>query len=474
MRIFNWDEQQAFAAMSGDSNPIHMDPAAARRTSAGACVVHGMQSLLWMLEQASVDVPLADMSRLEANFMQFLYVGEAASLTIGRATADQAKLELRTADRLISRAILRFGARPSQISPLDDIATPGALYRMENTLPEDRSWDDVASAEGGLVFDTTQTAARDAYPRLTDALGLPRVTALLALTRLVGMVSPGLHSTFHTIAVDSLAAIEGPTILRYATVKADARFQLVTIRVEAPGIAGSVSASRRNPPTRQPSSASLQATGMGRFKGHYPLVIGGSRGLGELTAKLLAMGGAETTITYATGQHDAEDVVRDIQAAGGTARAIHVDVLDDLDDLRSRLGGPVTSVYFFATCRIASRPSSGYSAERFAQFNRFYVDAFYRLCLSLIRPDVPLAVFYPSSVFVTEPRKGMLEYAMAKAAGEVLAADLTRFYPMINVETVRLPRLPTDQTAGLIEKDLGSAVDWSNAIVKRVEERSDE
>jgi NAD(P)-dependent dehydrogenase (short-subunit alcohol dehydrogenase family) len=37
------------------------------------------------------------------------------------------------------------------------------------------------------------------------------------------------------------------------------------------------------------------------FAGATALIIGGSRGLGELTAKLLAKGGARILITYATG-----------------------------------------------------------------------------------------------------------------------------------------------------------------------------
>ncbi len=41
------------------------------------------------------------------------------------------------------------------------------------------------------------------------------------------------------------------------------------------------------------------------FTGAAALVVGGSRGLGELTAKLLAAGGGRVTITYAYGEGDA-------------------------------------------------------------------------------------------------------------------------------------------------------------------------
>ena len=50
--------QASFAAVSGDSNPIHLDPLAARRSLAGGAVVHGIHALLWALDSWSA--PLGD------------------------------------------------------------------------------------------------------------------------------------------------------------------------------------------------------------------------------------------------------------------------------------------------------------------------------------------------------------------------------------------------------------------------------
>jgi hypothetical protein len=44
----------------------------------------------------------------------------------------------------------------------------------------------------------------------------------------------------------------------------------------------------------------------------------------------------------------------------------------------------------------------------------------------------------------------MTEYAMAKAAGELLCADLVRAFPGLTIARPRLPRLPTDQTASIL------------------------
>src|SRR5436189_4407881 len=49
-RTFSFDDQVAFAALSGDNNPLHMDAVAARRYLFGERVVHGAHSLLWALD----------------------------------------------------------------------------------------------------------------------------------------------------------------------------------------------------------------------------------------------------------------------------------------------------------------------------------------------------------------------------------------------------------------------------------------
>ena len=50
-RTFDEPDQLFFARLSGDFNPIHMDPLTARRTNASATVVHGIHAVLWALDK---------------------------------------------------------------------------------------------------------------------------------------------------------------------------------------------------------------------------------------------------------------------------------------------------------------------------------------------------------------------------------------------------------------------------------------
>src|SRR5688572_29550477 len=71
-----------------------------------------------------------------------------------------------------------------------------------------------------------------------------------------------------------------------------------TLAIAGGGLVGTVDSFARQPPV--PQKSSREFVGLvepGAFTGSTALVIGGSRGLGEVTAKLLAAGGAKVTIT---------------------------------------------------------------------------------------------------------------------------------------------------------------------------------
>lgn len=64
------------------------------------------------------------------------------------------------------------------------------------------------------------------------------------------------------------------------------------------------------------------------------LVTGGSRGIGAATALLAACKGHAVAVNYARAEEAAQDVVRTIREAGGTAIAVQGDVADEAQVLR--------------------------------------------------------------------------------------------------------------------------------------------
>ncbi len=84
---------------------------------------------------------------------------------------------------------------------------------------------------------------------------------------------------------------------------------------------------------------------MGVLEGKRALVTGASRGIGRGIAEALAAEGAAVVLNYNRGAGEAEDAVRAIVAAGGTAHAIRANVGDEgeavalVAETTRRLGG---------------------------------------------------------------------------------------------------------------------------------------
>jgi hypothetical protein len=68
----------------------------------------------------------------------------------------------------------------------------------------------------------------------------------------------------------------------------------------------------------------------------------------------------------------------------------------------------------------------------------------------------------------------MTEYAMAKAAGEVLCADIQKFESPGRILVRRLPRLPTDQTASLVNITTAEPISVILPIVREIHAIGDE
>jgi len=431
LRIFSLEDNRAFAVASGDRNPIHVDPRAARRSPFGAPVVHGVHAVLWALEQG---LPARTrLVRLKAQFPTPLRVGDDARVEVTTRSPGLWTLRVSTAGRVTAE--IEAEADPVAVV-IDMAAWPDALD-PEPCRP--MSLEALRDDAGALDL------ARPAAP---GALAPEQAAFLLGLTRLVGMRAPGLYSLFSAFDIRFSAHARPAPRLRYGVVKADPRYARLVIAVDSDVAAGEVVAFSRPAPQEQPGAALLAPLVADQpFAGRRALVIGGSRGLGEVSAKLLAMGGADVRLSYHVGADDAAAVVRDIRAAGGAASDFRYDAVDPLTDLPADPDWRPTDLCYFATGSIGLNDVGQFDAALFARYGAIYVEGFSRAVRAALKQaQGPLRVLYPATEYLDSPNTRAIEYAAAKAAGETVGDQLAAAFPGLVVHHPRLPRLPTDQT----------------------------
>jgi len=467
-RQFSLDDQLGFAALTGDANPMHVDAVFARRTQAGAPAVHGMHLLLWAVDTlARSQSNLPTVRALRARFSNFVLVGDRAVLTLQEWSAKRAKLAVAVAGVTAAQLFVEFG-RPGAVSASD--SPPPACGLPASAL--DMAFEDMQSAAGTLGFARPADVMAKHFPAAAEWIGPARLAAIGVSSTIVGMVCPGLHSIYASLAVELVDAASPGEQLGFRVASSDPRFRLLRLAIAGSGLTGTIECLARIPPVAQETMRSLRGVvAPDEFAGSTALVVGGSRGLGELVAKLIASGGGHVIITHRTGRGDADKVAQEIRAAGGCCTCLEYDVRQPAALQLDGLAAAPTHLYYFATPVIYRQQAAAFSPQRFREFTEFYVDGFWDLLQALRKLSPDLHAFYPSTVFVEETPRGMTEYAMAKAAGEKLCAQLNESMAPMRVLVNRLPRMATDQTASNLPVETQSALETLLPLVRELHAR---
>jgi hypothetical protein len=447
LETFSMQEQTAFAALTGDWNPLHVDPVAARRTQFGRPLVHGVHLLLRALETAFDLERPASIATLHCSFRRSLGVGELAEYS---ASWQNGLLQLHVTSQRAVCLAAEIGFTPYvSLSFVDAALAQGSCKAI---VPKDG-----VTGCGTTPLQISGSDLVAAFPRLAIMLPAGQLAFLAATTRIVGMECPGLHSIYMALDIAPPVVGASPGVVDWRVEDYDERFKRLTIAASSEAGYATITAAMRPAPQAQPDTDKIRrSVPTDAYAERRALVIGGSRGLGELCAKMLGAGHAQVRLTYHLGSGDAERVVREIRMAGGSAEAFAFDALSPPDNLEQLLGSGwvPTHIYYFATPPIIAGIVGHFSPPLFQSFCHFYVNGVQALWASIRGfSKQALTLIYPSSVYVDAMVSNLGEYAVAKAAGESLCRFIESVDRHTHVKIVRLPRLPTDQTLSLTDDE---------------------
>ncbi len=453
-------ESRDFARASGDFNPLHLDAVAARRTRFGHTLIHGvcgtLKALDLLLKKRATDSELASIK-----------------VKYNKPASQDETLEVfeQMVDGITRLEVFAEGSRCQIIelelvdrSPGVDATGAGLNACDENAQePVEIGIDDCADLSGVLELCWDDALMASLFPAANRHLPAQQLATLLGSTRIVGMQCPGLHSVFARLELTFHAADPGAPSghgpeLYYRVRSADPRIDRVELDLRQAHATGTVEAFFRPPPVQQASVAQIATlVADEEFARQHALVIGGSRGLGEVICKVLAAGGATVMLTYAAGKEDAARVAREIGLSRTTPAVSHYNVLvGSADSALTDFCATLTHVYYLASPTIARSDSKQWDRQLFKRYCDFYVDGLATLLEQLIAHgagDRDLQVFIPSSVFLEQGIKGFDEYIAAKAAAEAFAGCFEKNHRNCSVLAPRLPRLYTDQTSSIKNTD---------------------
>jgi len=344
------DLVEAFVKATGDSSPLHTDPEFARTTRYREPIVHGMLPLILLLARACYEerrdgaVRLIDIS---CRFIGPTKIGSRVQLKAIRQATDSTRETWELAARhaigtpvLTGRATLVPCSNQTQ-SPAR--SAESALVPSIEPLSHTVSGLKAGMTEE-LVVRPDPSALQVLLRFLDQQIGPPpdsaaftdrAATAVAALSTLIGMRLPGRYATFLDFEAAFPEVVEDGELRLEAKVSeilpARGRMRLDVRWVQGTNVVGTgtVSTMVGAPPEPPISCAAIKADHLHLgIEGRVALVTGASRGIGEASAKALAMCGARVAVHFFRGENDARTIVDDIRSNGGTAFAVRADLTE--------------------------------------------------------------------------------------------------------------------------------------------------
>ena len=445
-RKFNLNDQSSFAEISGDYNPVHLDNLIARRSIFGEIIVHGMHLVLWAINEQLIENNYKYLSRIKVNFLKGVILGNEVKYkwqnkeknTFGNIFVNEnlaVKIELYWS---------QFYKK--------DLIPINSLPPKELSIEVDMNFFSNKVEHLDLFFPKEKII--NLFPNLIKKLNPTQISTLLASTRLIGNKCPGLNSIFTKIDInfEKSFPIEN---FEYQLRRYDERFGLAKLLFKSPNSEGFITAFERPKPVIQKSYKIVQSLIRNdEFNKIKALVIGGSRGLGEVATKILCAGGANVTATYYSGKKESEIISREINSSSGELNFKFFDV--------TKKGLPFCSnkydlVIYMATPFITTSESEEFNQKLFKNFCEYYLFGFSNLC-DLLSLESETKVLYPSSIYVDQVPFNLVEYCAAKAAGENLCISLEKHKKNLKVFSPRFNRLETDQTSSLLPQNLDDSI----------------
>jgi acyl dehydratase len=185
-RSFSLDEIRWFATISGDPNPVHVDPEFAARTYPGSVVAHGAHLVLWALETRLMVDGEALLEGLRAVFVKPVVVGDEVEVETARA--DTIRLSVR--GETVARIKLKAGRTPQRW------AAGGPAHAPSHPPVVRGRPASISDVAGALRLPDSKDALLAAFPNLGRRLGPRLLQGLAGIAPVSGAVLGGVTTEF--------------------------------------------------------------------------------------------------------------------------------------------------------------------------------------------------------------------------------------------------------------------------------------
>lgn len=353
-----------FSALTGDRSALHVSEAFARRSIYRRPVVHGMLpvAFLSLAQGLRIEGSVCKLVSIHGQFTAPVYMGETLELSVEPAKRQESASEIAfdyQIEKVASKGVVTKGGftvlyetdpSPSRSSDgaereglLIDPLPARSLCLGEISAGNSDGFEFVVSEEAvraflAILVGGVQDEEKKSRADFTAGFHFPNLLAVTLFSTLVGMRLPGKSATFLEFSAKVEEEIKRgePYRLEGKVTHVSRATNIIKTAVSVRGgkggqngtaLLGKVATLVNQPVRAMPSIKDLRMSAVDfGLKDKVALITGASRGIGETTAKLFALFGARVIVNYYRGKDDADRIVQEIVAEGGTAIAVRADV----------------------------------------------------------------------------------------------------------------------------------------------------
>jgi NAD(P)-dependent dehydrogenase (short-subunit alcohol dehydrogenase family) len=460
--------RDAFAAASHDRNPLHLDAAYATRTQFGQPIVYGICGVLAALGgwAAGRNVTLR---QLRVRFEKPLLYDTPYVVTFTE-NGNDAKIRIASgATTHVSISLSAEWRDAREATPQVSAFIPLAEARA------DAPGDAYADFTGRIDFGADPAA----LDHLLSLAGLApgqiptaQILFLLWSSYFVGMQVPGRQALYSELTVRFDTDTNFPGGSRIDEIQFDDRFNRVLVTGQMSDTASfQIGAfARPLPVNTELDEIRRHALVPDLFQARSVIISGGTRGFGEALAKTILLQGGKVSVNFRSSADDAQRLAQELtdypfKAYRGDIGDIAV--ADSIIRQATELA-PIDICICNASPPIEAKKFIDLGVDGFNNFIARSLAPTIGLVSAFLKspPDGAMAVLI-SSIYVADAPKDFAHYAAAKAAQENLFESLSRQYPKQRFLVARLPKILTDQTNLVFDRDPPArAADIAFALAK--------
>ncbi len=466
MRITQQEVEQ-FAGWSGDCNPIHVDPQAARHSAFGGTIVHGALSTIVAVGRGAGMADCTSVVSLDIEFRHEIRPGQDYAIEqedLGQIEASGIRTFQTT---VMSGSQSLMAVRAELVAPSSSPAVTLVPWLKELGRAPERSsfetrdavrWTPADFRQGHSVFGVHRFG--DEVTSVDSLLTSCQQRVLGLCSFIVGMRAPGLSSLFTRLKTQFSAIHCSATefVYRLTFRNYDPYFRILETELEIAEPSGKLIAtaqmfsyvrfSEADPQPVRYSQAFPEK--LSALQGKVVLVCGASRGLGAELAACLGAGRAHVYITCRNPNQLTDALKERIQQAGGNAEVIAGDLNDPMwcqstmEAIRVRHGR-----LDWLVLNACEPPKAATIATSSLAQSSVYIQhniGLFQVPLMTFLPavsEVDGTVVAVSSSFVSETPAGFADYVAVKMAMEGAIRIAARELSQTKFVIARPPKLQT-------------------------------